>query len=113
MKHDFFIESAIDIATRSDMRQKHGAVIVHRNKIIARGYNQKDNFCEKTSLHAEVAAILDMKKGRDYPRNFVTMYVIRIGTENGGTKHSRPCVNCEKSIIKSGIKRVYFSSNDP
>ena len=110
MKHDFFIESAIDMATRSDMRQKHGAVIVHRNKIIARGHNKKDNFSEKTSLHAEVAAILDMKKGRDYPRN-VTMYVIRLGS--CGTKNSKPCINCERSIIESGIRRVYFSCNDP
>ena len=110
MKHDSFIESAIEIATHSDMRQKHGAVIVHRNKIIARGHNKKDNFSEKTSLHAEVAAIIDMKKNRRCPEN-ATLYVIHLGT--CGTKNSKPCVNCERSIIESGIKRVYFSSNDP
>ena len=113
MKHDSFVEQAMLEANRSLMKMRHGAIIVHRNKIIARGHNKKDNFSEKTSLHAEVAAIMDMKKGRDYPRTSVTMYVIRLGSCPGHTKNSKPCVNCEKSIIESGIKRVFFSSNDP
>ena len=98
-------------ANRSLMKMRHGAIIVHRNKIIARGHNKKDNFNEKTSLHAEVAAILDMKKNNREQPDSVTLYVVRLGS--CGTKNSKPCVNCARSIIASGIKRVYFSSNDP
>ena len=111
MKHDSFIEQAIKEAGKSTQRHQHGSVIVHRPKVIAKGYNKIDPFNIKTSLHAEVAAILDMKKNREQPDN-VTMYVIRLG-KLCGTKNSKPCMNCERSIIASGIKRVYFSSNDP
>ena len=108
MKHDSFVESAIREAGKSTQNHKHGAVIVHRSKIIARGYNKVDPLNFKTSLHAEVAAINELEKIRGQPEN-VIMYVIRLGS--CGTKNSKPCINCERSIIASGIKRVYFSSN--
>ena len=111
MKHDAFIEQAMLEAARSDLRHRHGAVIVHRGKIIARGHNKCDMLNYKAfNLHAEVAAIMDMKKSRDQPDN-VVMYVIRLG--GCGTKFSKPCINCERCIIENKIKRVYFSSNDP
>ena len=110
MKHDSFIEQAMKEGAKSDLRHRHGAVIVHRGKIIARGHNKCDLLNYKVfNLHAEVAAIMDMKKNRDQPE-FATMYVIRLGS--CGTKNSKPCVNCERSIIQSGIRRVYFSSTD-
>ena len=109
MKHDSFIEQAIVEANRSSMNQQHGAVIVSRNKVIARGCNSKHTFNIQTSQHAEIAAINDLKKNRDQPAN-VTMYVIRLGRV--GTKNSKPCVNCERCIIENGINRVYFSCND-
>ena len=110
MKHDSFIEQAMLEAAKSSQNHRHGSVIVHRSKIIARGYNKVDPLNFKCSLHAEVAAINEMKKIRNCPAN-LKMYVIRLGS--CGTKNSKPCVNCERSIIESGIRRVYFSCNDP
>jgi deoxycytidylate deaminase len=110
MKHDYFVEQAMLEAGKSNQNHRHGSVIVHRSKIIARGYNKVNPLNCQHSLHAEVAAINEMKKIRNGPAN-VTMYVIRLGS--CGTKNSKPCVNCERSIIESGIRRVYFSCNDP
>ena len=41
------------------------------------------------------------------------MYVIRIGKESMDypTKLSKPCKNCYNYIKKSGIKKVYFSTD--
>ena len=111
MKHDGFIEQAMLIAGKSNQNHQHGAIIVHRNKIIASGYNKIDPLNFKASTHAEVAAINEMKKIRNCPVDQVKMYVIRLGS--CGTKNSKPCINCERSIIESGIRRVYFSCNDP
>jgi deoxycytidylate deaminase len=108
MKHDCFIEQAMLEAQKSSQNHRHGSVIVHRSKIIARGYNKIDPLNFKCSVHAEVAAINEMKKIRNCPEN-VTMYVIRLG--GCGTVNSKPCINCERSIIQNKIKRVYFSSN--
>ena len=118
-KHDCFIQEAILEAKKSNMSHRHGCVIIHKTKIIARGHNKVRNLNYKIrSQHAEVAAIFDMKKNRENFEN-VIMFVVRI--KNGdmdkqndsvGTKNSKPCMNCEKSIIASGIKRVYFTCSD-
>ena len=39
-RHERFIEEALIEAQKSNMSKQHGAVIVHRGKIIARGYNK-------------------------------------------------------------------------
>jgi tRNA(Arg) A34 adenosine deaminase TadA len=107
MKHDSFIEQAMLLAEKSVQNHRHGAVIVSRNKIIARGYNSRHSFNIKTSQHAEIAAINDLKKNRDHPQN-CQMYVVRLGG-NDGTKNSKPCIHCQQTIIENGINRVYFS----
>ena len=38
-KHEFFMEKAAEIAQKSSMQQKHGAVIVYKNNIIGTGFN--------------------------------------------------------------------------
>jgi len=70
------------------------------------------------SLHAEVAAINNMKKNRANVENMV-MYVVRIDNkdldkENNmiGTKNSKPCMNCMKCITNHKVKKVYFTSID-
>ena len=56
-----FIEYAISVAKKSTMVQKHGCVIVYKNKIITFGFNHSVIPC-KFSIHAEQDAINKAKK---------------------------------------------------
>lgn len=81
------------------------------------------------STHAEMAAIKGAKKKHLYDSD---MYIVRIGpqcynhhfskqTSSANTddfdqsvcylKYSHPCEICSKLIQKSGIRRVYYSTN--
>jgi tRNA(Arg) A34 adenosine deaminase TadA len=116
-KHNLFIQEAVMEAKKCTMFQKHGCVIVHRTSIIARGHNSIDPYhYRKSSLHAEIAAINNMKKTRVNAEN-VIMYVVRINNgdlyepnESIGTKNSKPCINCQKCITNHKVKKVYFTS---
>lgn len=114
-KQERFLRRAADSASRSNVRShRHGCVIVKDGEIIAEGFNHHTNHFEHTfTIHAEVDAIIKMKKKN---KNFTgcELYVVRIGTDNMGNplKYSRPCVNCTNAILKAGIKKVYFSTDD-
>jgi deoxycytidylate deaminase len=118
-KHNFFIQEAILEAKKCTMTRKHGCVIVHRTNIISRGHNSNDMYnYNKFSLHAEVAALNNMKKNRINVDNMI-MYVVRINNndlnkENNmiGTKNSRPCMDCMRCITSHKVNKVYFSSVD-
>ena len=43
-KHQIFLDKAAEIAKYSTMQQKHGAVVVHKNKIIAYGFNYMTHY---------------------------------------------------------------------
>jgi len=73
------------------------AIIVYHNKIIGKGYNQR----EKNNLtisHAEIEAINQANKWMgDWRLNNCTMYVTM-----------KPCDMCEKVIKEARIDRVYY-----
>ena len=78
-----------------------GCVIVHENKIIARGYNRR-NKDASTLAHAEIIAIKKAsKKLGDWRLEECTMYVTL-----------EPCPMCASVIIQSSIKNLYFGSYD-
>jgi dCMP deaminase len=102
---DYFMSIALLVGMRSiDPSAKYGSVIVGKdNKILSIGYNgpprgMKD---EKLSMsrpqkylimeHAEKNAILN----KQFSIDGSTLYVMAM-----------PCVNCLRSIIQSGIKKV-------
>ena len=112
-----FIEIAIEQSLKSDMQHRHGAVIVYRNKVVAFGYNRMiwNNRNCFYARHAEVDALKDffIRKLDKRILKDCTMYVIRIGKASMDypTKLSKPCKNCYNYIKKSGIKKVYFSTD--
>ena len=118
-KHDFYVQEAIAEAKKCTMVSKHGCVIVFRSKIVSRGHNSNnDHTYSKFSLHAEVAALNNLKK-YDLNADNLKMYVVRIDNkdlqkENDmiGTKNSKPCLNCMSCIKSHKVKAVYFSSTD-
>lgn len=101
-------------ATKSNVKShRHGCVIVKDGNIITDGYNHYINYYEHTyTIHAEVHALSKLKHIKN--NNGCELYVVRIGTDSMGNplKYSRPCNNCTKMILKMGIKKVYYSTND-
>lgn len=116
-KHRRFINKAIEKANQSPMYHKHGAVIVHRGKIIASGYNSlQEHKTYSYSIHAEIATLKDfLKRNKNIdilPECYI--YVVRIGKESMDfpTKMSKPCSNCYNSVKKYGLKKIYWSTNE-
>lgn len=109
-KQDTYFKIAAEVAVNSDMCQKHGAVIVYKKEIIACGYNY---YYSTFSIHAEVAAISQLK-GRDKEiLSECELYVVRIGPDklDNPLKYSRPCNNCQHFINKNCIKKTFYSTN--
>lgn len=79
-----------------------GAVIVHQEQIIARGYNRTrgDN---NIMAHAEIVAILAAQQHlQNYRLNECDLYIT-----------VEPCLMCSGAIINSRIKRVIFGACEP
>ena len=112
-KHQIFLDKAAEIAKYSTMQQKHGAVIVYKNKIIAGGFNYMTHYLnDNNSIHAEVAAISQVFKNKMILEE-CEIYVVRIASSkfNNCLKLSKPCEKCSKFINKYNLKKAYYSTN--
>ncbi len=102
-KHEFYMEKVLELAEKGRLTTSPnpmvGALIVKKGKIIASAYHARPG-----GLHAEAMAL--SKAGRN--AKGATLYV-----------NLEPCAHigrtppCVKAIIKSGMKKVYFSMIDP
>ena len=109
--HDYFMNIARQVATRSTCDRKHvGAVIVRDRTILSTGYNGsirgmphcddvghllENDHCVAT-VHAEANAIIQAAK------NGVQVDQAELYTT------ASPCWSCFKLIANSGIARIYF-----
>ena len=85
-----------------------GAIIICFDRIIGKGYNQCESLNDATA-HAEIIAITSASNYlQDWRLNDCVMYVTMEPCSHYGK--TPPCV---KSIINSGIRKVFFSINDP
>lgn len=79
-----------------------GAVIVYKNKIIGKGYNQTERLKDPTA-HAEMLAIT---AAADYLKNWrlneCDLYV-----------NVEPCVMCTGAAIAARLRSIYFSVFEP
>lgn len=108
-----FLSLAMELSLKSDMKQRHGAVIVRSGRVLAHGWNLLKNdpnnisnehlerFC---SVHAEAMAIARCKKAVG-----ATIYIAR--NKSGRERFSKPCDNCEKAIKEAGIARVVYTTD--
>lgn len=79
-----------------------GAVIVHKDEIIARGYNLRES-TQNATTHAELSAIQDACKALGSWRlEETTLYVTL-----------EPCPMCAGAILQSRIPRVVYGARDP
>jgi len=112
------IDTAAKIAREIDnnMRSIHCAIVCNKRKILAIGTNSRQTHpkapvtARGQYLHAEVASIINAD--REALRGSV-LYVVRVGKAVGRPmRMSKPCEYCQAAIVKSGIKRVYYSINE-
>jgi deoxycytidylate deaminase len=100
------------IANKSTMKIKHGAVILHGNKIVASGYNTRNYKLAKAfSIHAEQNALNDFFKQNKHKTGFhrFCLFVVRL-SDTGLLANSRPCVKCTKTLQGvTCIHRVFYS----
>lgn len=115
-KQESFLRRAAELAARSSVcHHRHGCVIVRNGVIISEGYNYHTNHMEhQFTIHAEVDALQRIGGKKKKILCECELYVVRIGTDGMGQplKYSKPCPDCTRAILKSGIKKVYFSTND-
>jgi deoxycytidylate deaminase len=115
-KQKYYLNYAANIAMKSNMNHKHGAIIVYKKKIIATGFNYIINsYYNEFSIHAEISAISSIKSIPNYKiiLQECELYVVRIGPKElfNTLKYSKPCCNCQKAINKYDIKKVFYSTN--
>ena len=107
---DYFISTALLIATRSSCERLHvGCVLVKENHVISSGYNGflaghphisrvRDNH-EQATVHAEQNCIADCAK-RGISTENSTAYITHY-----------PCINCCKILLASGVKTIIYDED--
>ena len=110
-KHHIYFEIAVREALKSEIAHKHGCVIRNQKsgKIMAKGHNKYTHrkcFKNYYSIHAEVD-VINKCRSIDLKKNKVIMYIVRIGN-NGAVQYSKPCVKCQKLLIKKKVT-IYHS----
>lgn len=79
-----------------------GAVVVHNNRIIGRGYNQTEKLKDPTA-HAEMLAITAAANHlNDWRLSECDLYVTL-----------EPCVMCTGAAIAARIRNIFFSIYEP
>ena len=79
-----------------------GAVVVHQNRIIARGYNQVERLKDPTA-HAEMIALTSAAGFLDSKwLNEVSVYVT-----------IEPCSMCAGAFVLARIKSLFYGADDP
>lgn len=100
---EFFMKEALKEAKKAYKKKEVpvGAVVVYKNKIVARGYNLRES--KKNALfHAEIVAINKAcKKLRSWRLDDCELYVTL-----------EPCPMCSGAIIQSRIKKIFFGAYD-
>lgn len=101
-------------AEESELKMKHGAIVVRGGSLMGTGYNKhrndpaflpEDIVRENTTYHAESVAI---RSAGDNCRGGV-IYIARVNRQ-GEDRNSRPCVYCRILIEEVGIKKIVYTT---
>lgn len=69
-------------------------------------YVSSEHIKTDCSVHAEIDAL---KKAKD--ANGATVYIARVN-RRGQARDSRPCSRCYSSLLKSGIKKIVYTTSE-
>ena len=112
-----FLSVARYMATKSESRQKHGAVIVKGGRVVGTGYNKDRNSPYRVSpehikTHCSVHAEIDaMRDARWNNLKGAVIYVARVN-RNGDDRNSKPCTRCQVVIEETQIKKVIYTEGE-
>lgn len=98
---EYFMGKALEEAAKAYKRNEIpiGAVIVHKGKIIAQGYNKKENLQDATE-HAEMRAIKKaQKKLGTWRLEDCEIYVTL-----------EPCSMCVGALLNTRIKKIFIGT---
>ena len=101
--HQHWMEQAFKEAEKAYQAKEIpvGAIIVHNNQIIGRGFNQREQLNDPTA-HAEILAITAAANHlSDWRLNDTTLYVTL-----------EPCPMCAGAILNARIPRIVFGADD-
>lgn len=102
--HDVWMRAALDLAGQAfaEGEVPVGAVIVHGERIIGTGYNQREQLRDPTA-HAEMIAITQAAEELGSWRlTDCTLYCTL-----------EPCPMCAGAIVQARISRVIYGTKDP
>ncbi len=122
------MELCIDAAKKSNMRSKHGCVIIdNKGRLISSACNKRKNLKDEHiddelmrrkkgfSKHAEETALKNVNRDK---LKGAKLYVVRWGYADGCPFHflnSKPCVKCtaiiNACINNYGLKGAYYSTD--
>jgi tRNA(adenine34) deaminase len=103
-EHEQYMEDALKMAEKAAALGDipAGAVIVHGDRIIARGYNTREA-SEDATGHAEIMAIREASEVLGSWRLLDCNLYVTL----------EPCLMCAGAIIQARLRRVIFGAYDP
>lgn len=119
MVSDKVEKTIVSMALATDSRWRVACVLLRKGRIVIRSTNvfgkthpMQSRLADRVgqpyrvSLHAELRALLNPKAA-----NCDTLIVGRVNRQ-GELCLARPCPVCQLAIFESGIKRVYYSTDN-
>ena len=109
MKTDVFKDEAINQCGKSSYKQRLGAVVIYKGKIVGKGFNKVmgTGKIRTDGFHAEIEAINNSPAV--YRKNSI-VYVCRVN-KSGDIVMAKPCHACETILRKLGVKYVWYSQS--
>ena len=104
MKKEFFMKEAISQAKKALKAGEVpiGAIIVLREKVVGRGYNQPIRANDPTA-HAEIMALkAASRKLENYRLKEAVIYTTL-----------EPCLMCAGALVHARVDKIIFSASDP
>lgn len=108
------LDLAINMAMRSEYKQRIGVVIFKSKRIVSVGFNQVGVRCRKlhpkyqnypNNIHAEIDSIINAR----CDLSGCSIVVVRINN-NGELRLAKPCSLCQEYIERVSIKRIWYST---
>ncbi len=102
--HELWMKHALKLAVRAfdEDEVPVGAVVVHKNSVIAKGYNQVERMKDPTA-HAEMIALT--AAASHIESKFLKECILYVTME--------PCPMCAGAIVLSRIPTIVFGCYDP
>ena len=115
-RENAFLSVARYLASKSDARQKHGAVVVKGGSVIGTGFNKDRNHPdfvspEHVKKHCSVHAEIDAIRDAGWNVKGAVLYVARVN-RFGEDRYSKPCDRCNVVIQETQIKKVIYTGSD-